>query len=128
SGGGGRVGSPSRSAAEGGAPAPVGTAAFRDGRSPGPRATPSGAGGPAPSSPAARARALGPVLATPATRKLARELGVDLRGVFGTGPSARITSDDVRNHVGGGRAPAGTTPTPPPNPISREPGDVAIPF
>ncbi len=80
--------------------------------------------GSAPLSPAARARALGPVLATPATRKLARDLGVDLRGVFGTGPAARITSDDVRNHAGGGRAPA----TPPAPPIAREAGDVAIPF
>ena len=79
----------------------------------------------APLSPAARARALGPVLATPATRKLARDLGVDLRGVFGTGPSARITSDDVRNHAsaGGRGAPA----APPAPPIAREPGDVAVP-
>src|SRR6267142_1362324 len=48
---------------------------------------PLAARGTAPLSPAARARALGPVLATPATRKLARDLGVDLRGVFGTGPA-----------------------------------------
>jgi pyruvate dehydrogenase E2 component (dihydrolipoamide acetyltransferase) len=81
--------------------------------------------GTAPLSPAARARALGPVLATPATRKLARDLGVDLRGVFGTGPAARITSDDVRNHAGGGR---GAAAGPPPISIAREPGDVAIPF
>jgi pyruvate dehydrogenase E2 component (dihydrolipoamide acetyltransferase) len=80
----------------------------------------------APSSPAARARALGPVLATPATRKLARELGVDLRGTFGTGPSARITSDDVRNHAGA-RARA-VAAAPAPISIAREPGDVAIPF
>jgi pyruvate dehydrogenase E2 component (dihydrolipoamide acetyltransferase) len=80
----------------------------------------------APLSPAARARALGPVLATPATRKLARDLGVDLRGVFGTGPSARITSDDVRNHAaaGGRGAPA----APPAPPIARDPGDTVVPF
>jgi pyruvate dehydrogenase E2 component (dihydrolipoamide acetyltransferase) len=88
-------------------------------------ATRQAARGSAPLSPAARARALGPVLATPATRKLARELGVDLRGVFGTGPAARITSDDVRNHATAGRAPAGPPPAPP---LPREPGDVAIPF
>jgi pyruvate dehydrogenase E2 component (dihydrolipoamide acetyltransferase) len=81
----------------------------------------------APLSPAARARALGPVLATPATRKLARELGVDLRGIFGTGPSARITSDDVRNHAALGRG-AGGVAAPPPVAIAREAGDVAIPF
>lgn len=36
------------------------------------------------------------VLATPATRKLARDLGVDLAHVQGTGPGGRITDDDVR--------------------------------
>ncbi len=35
-------------------------------------------------------------LATPATRKLARELGVDLRAVPPTGPAGRVTKDDVR--------------------------------
>src|SRR4051812_14210212 len=40
------------------------------------------------------------VLATPATRKLARDMGVDIREVAGTGPAGRITSDDVREHLG----------------------------
>jgi len=35
-------------------------------------------------------------LATPKVRKLAQELGVDLRAVTGTGPQGRITEDDVR--------------------------------
>lgn len=35
-------------------------------------------------------------LATPATRKLARDLGVDLRHVPPTGPSGRVTKEDVR--------------------------------
>jgi pyruvate dehydrogenase E2 component (dihydrolipoamide acetyltransferase) len=39
------------------------------------------------------------VLATPATRKLARDLGVDLRGLAGSGRAGRITSDDVRDHA-----------------------------
>ncbi|HET9490568.1 MAG TPA: dihydrolipoamide acetyltransferase family protein [Methylomirabilota bacterium] len=34
--------------------------------------------------------------ATPATRRLARELGVDLRAVQGSGPGGRVTDDDVR--------------------------------
>lgn len=38
----------------------------------------------------------GPVPATPATRRLGRELGVDLRGVHGSGPGGRVTDDDVR--------------------------------
>ncbi|MFC9763569.1 dihydrolipoamide acetyltransferase family protein [Rhodococcus jostii] len=35
-------------------------------------------------------------LATPATRRLARELGVSLDGLVGTGPGGRINDDDVR--------------------------------
>src|SRR5512132_2386968 len=42
----------------------------------------------------------GPVPAAPSTRRLARELGVDLRGVRGTGPGGRITDDDVRASAG----------------------------
>ena len=38
----------------------------------------------------------GPVPATPSTRRLARELGVDLHTVAGTGPAGRVTDDDVR--------------------------------
>ncbi|WP_370182024.1 dihydrolipoamide acetyltransferase family protein [Rhodococcus wratislaviensis] len=40
-------------------------------------------------------------LATPATRRLARELGVSLDGLVGTGPGGRITDDDVRAAVHG---------------------------
>ena len=48
----------------------------------------------------------GPVPATPATRRLARELGVDLRAVSGTGPGGRVTDDDVRTFTSGTRRPA----------------------
>jgi pyruvate dehydrogenase E2 component (dihydrolipoamide acetyltransferase) len=37
-------------------------------------------------------------LAGPAVRRLARELGVDLRTVTGTGAAGRITEEDVRGH------------------------------
>ena len=40
-------------------------------------------------------------LATPATRKLARDLGVDLRRITPTGPSGRVTKDDVRGALSG---------------------------
>src|SRR5262249_59044329 len=43
----------------------------------------------------------GPVPATPATRRLARELGVDLRAATGTGPGGRVTDDDVKAAAGG---------------------------
>ena len=36
------------------------------------------------------------ILATPATRRLARELGVELASVKGSGPQGRITDDDIR--------------------------------
>lgn len=37
--------------------------------------------------------------ASPSVRRFARELGVDLGNVGGTGPKGRITPDDVRNYV-----------------------------
>jgi pyruvate dehydrogenase E2 component (dihydrolipoamide acetyltransferase) len=40
-----------------------------------------------------------PVPAGPATRRLARELGVDLHRVSGTGPGGRVTGDDVQSFV-----------------------------
>ena len=46
------------------------------------------------------------ILATPATRKLARDMGVDLGTVQGTGPGGRITDDDVRRFKDVGRSAA----------------------
>ena len=43
---------------------------------------------------------------TPPVRKLAKDLGVSLEEVKGTGPNGLITRDDVRNFVGGGDLPA----------------------
>jgi pyruvate dehydrogenase E2 component (dihydrolipoamide acetyltransferase) len=39
-------------------------------------------------------------------RKLAKDLGVELESVTGTGPGGLITRDDVRNFVGGGDLPS----------------------
>ncbi len=49
-----------------------------------------------------------PVLAKPPVRKLARELGVDLTGLTGTGPAGTVTRDDVlcASSVDGGRTAA----------------------
>ena len=41
----------------------------------------------------------GRVLASPAAKKLAKELGIDIALVTGTGPKGRITEDDVKNYV-----------------------------
>lgn len=47
------------------------------------------------------------VLATPATRRLARETGVDLNQVRGTGLAGRVTRDDVMGANGAGAVSAG---------------------
>ena len=64
----------------------------------------------------------GPVPATPSTRRLARELGVDLRAVRASGPGGRVTDDDVRAAAGPeasrekGTAPAAARPAEPRGP------------
>jgi pyruvate dehydrogenase E2 component (dihydrolipoamide acetyltransferase) len=50
----------------------------------------------------ATSEASGRTFAPPSVRKLARELGVDLDSVEGTGPSGRITDGDVRAAAEGG--------------------------
>lgn len=42
------------------------------------------------------------VLATPATRRLARETGVDINGIQGSGLAGRVTREDVQGAKGGG--------------------------
>ncbi|MCB2212950.1 2-oxo acid dehydrogenase subunit E2 [bacterium] len=62
---------------------------------------------PAPSRPAAKAskpaprkdREGDPIPAGPAVRKLARELGIDLYDIGGSGPRGRILEDDVKQHA-----------------------------
>jgi pyruvate dehydrogenase E2 component (dihydrolipoamide acetyltransferase) len=44
-----------------------------------------------------------PVPASPSTRRLARELGVDLRAVSPSGPGGRVTADDVRHFAEEGK-------------------------
>jgi pyruvate dehydrogenase E2 component (dihydrolipoamide acetyltransferase) len=49
----------------------------------------------------------GPVVATPAARKLAKDAGIDLATIAGSGPGGRITREDVEAAVA---APAGAPP------------------
>jgi pyruvate/2-oxoglutarate dehydrogenase complex dihydrolipoamide acyltransferase (E2) component len=58
---------------------------------------------------AAGAPAPPPVAASPAAKRLARELGVDIASVSGTGPGGRITEADV-HAASAGHAPAGMSP------------------
>lgn len=53
----------------------------------------------------------GKVLATPAVRRLARDLGVNIDTVRGTGMAGRVTEKDVRDAAG--QRQAGATPTAP---------------
>jgi Pyruvate/2-oxoglutarate dehydrogenase complex, dihydrolipoamide acyltransferase (E2) component, and related enzymes len=63
----------------------------------------------APAAPAEAPKATGgQVLATPSVRKFAREQGVDLTTVTGTGKNGRITREDVTS--GGSAAPAAAAP------------------
>ncbi|MFZ2446199.1 MAG: dihydrolipoamide acetyltransferase family protein, partial [Syntrophobacteraceae bacterium] len=57
-----------------------------------------------------------PVAAAPSTRRLARELGVDLRLVTPSGPGGRVTPEDVRAFAEGAKKPA----PPPPKPAPKE--------
>jgi pyruvate dehydrogenase E2 component (dihydrolipoamide acetyltransferase) len=66
------------------------------------------------------------VLAMPATRKLAREIGVDIRDVTGSGPGGRVTSDDVRAHAESPAAPASAPGAG--KPAAAEGDDVRVPF
>jgi pyruvate dehydrogenase E2 component (dihydrolipoamide acetyltransferase) len=49
--------------------------------------------------PAASASTSGPIHASPGIRRFARELGVSLSGVRGSGPNGRVTRDDVQGYV-----------------------------
>ncbi len=73
---------------------------------PAPVATPA----PAAAAPVATAPKGGKQIVTPRARRLAKELGVDLAGVTGTGPSGRVTEDDVRAAESGASAPAAAAP------------------
>jgi pyruvate dehydrogenase E2 component (dihydrolipoamide acetyltransferase) len=61
-------------------------------------------------------------LAAPATRKLARELGVDLKTVAPSGSAGRVTREDVERASSGGRAaPAGHAAAAAPAPLPEAP-------
>jgi pyruvate dehydrogenase E2 component (dihydrolipoamide acetyltransferase) len=52
----------------------------------------------------------GPVPAAPHTRRLAREIGVDIYDVKGSGPGGRISEDDVKAHAKAALTSAAQTP------------------
>lgn len=64
----------------------------------------------------------GKQIVTPRARRLAKDMGVDLAGIVGTGPSGRVTEDDVKAAsaapAAGTAAPSATAGTPAPLPES----------
>ncbi len=76
--------------------------------SPAPSSTPAAESAPQPAAVApssATVERTGPVPAAPVVRKLARELGVDIRQVPATGPGGRVLREDVERFARGGGAP-----------------------
>ena len=74
----------------------------------------------------APAHAVGPVPAAPAVRRMAREQGIDLRQVHGTGPGGRIVREDVERFqiagpTGSGHALSPPAPVVPAAPARRVP-------
>jgi len=67
---------------------------------------------PPPPAPPVAPPSAGGVLAKPPVRKLARDLGVDLQALTGSGPSGSITREDV--HAAANGAAASATQAPPP--------------
>ncbi|MBX7101068.1 MAG: 2-oxo acid dehydrogenase subunit E2, partial [Myxococcaceae bacterium] len=82
--------------------------------------------------PAAAAAAGAKVLATPVTRRMAREHGLDLASVAGSGPQGRVTKADVEAHLAGGGAKtngaATRAPMAPLAPLASARGDQRVPI
>ena len=83
----------------------------------------------APAAPAPDRAAPGKVLATPATRKYAREKGVEIGRVTGTGPRGRVTKSDVDAIAAAPAAPADSSAAEPaPVAIHASAGDQRVPL
>ncbi len=63
-----------------------------------------------------------PAFAAPSVRKFAREVGVDIGGVEGTGPGGRISEDDVKRAARSRPAAAFAQPAAPPGGVPGSPG------
>ena len=69
----------------------------------------------------------GPVPASPATRRLARELGVDLQQIPGSGPHGLVTAEDVRAFAAARERPAEVPAPSPAEPAPAAPAAVTLP-
>jgi len=100
-------------ATEGAAPAPDAAASVRPASAPAAHAARASTSTSAPTTPPVTPRGAR-ALAAPATRRLARELGIDIGQLIGTGPGGRVTAEDVAMHAQAGLPPAPAAPAPAP--------------
>jgi len=83
------------------------------------------AGGPKPAAPKPAAPPSQPLLAAPSVRRLARQLGVDIEQVSGTGMSGRVSAENVKAFAARGAtepaiASAPEQPLPPARPVDQD--------
>jgi len=62
----------------------------------------------------------GRVKASPLARRIARERGIDLSSVAGTGPDGRVVAEDVERAAATGAPASAAAPAPAPAPVSQE--------
>src|SRR5271165_6636567 len=109
------------------APAATSAAALDPVTAPGPATTPSPATTPGPATTLASAAALrtGRIMASPANRRRAREAGIDLASVAGSGPGGRILRDDL---IAAGARPAAAVAAPltAPAPAAPETSEIKV--
>lgn len=89
------------------APAGADSAALLAKQEPAPSAAPSAA----PAAPPSNLPDFSQVHASPGVRRLARELGLDLTAIKGTGEKGRVTKEDVKGHLTRSAAPAAAAGT-----------------
>jgi len=75
----------------------------------------------APPPPPPEPAAPGMILAAPAVRKIARDMGVDIGNVRGTGPMGRVTEEDIKQFSAKPAAPPAVAVAPPPTPALSPP-------
>ncbi len=91
-------------------------------------AAPGSPASPAPSTPVASPApsSSGRVKASPLARRIARERGIELGAVVGTGPEGRVLAEDVERAAAGGPAPPAAAATAPVTPRSPVAGEIEI--
>ncbi len=119
----------SAAAAGGGAATPAPKAEAAPAATPAPAAPPVADKAPAPSTPAPVAASGERVFSSPLARRLAKEAGIDLSAVTGSGPHGRVVKSDIEKAVAGGvakAAPAAAAQAAPAPALAKGPSDDAV--